>query len=117
MFDSQSREMEVAKVGTTFHPTPVYVRLDRSGKLDPSGRGGNGVSVHVRMGSKSVVDALQRSCSRLGVGYIELYQADLTFSKRGMLFPGGTRSVVKGLAECKRRGLCNFVGIKGVRGR
>ena len=73
--------------------------------------------MEIRMGSKSVVDALQKSCGRLGVGYIELYQADLGFSKRSLLYLGGKSSVVKGLVDSKKRGLCNFVGVKGVRGR
>lgn len=73
--------------------------------------------MEVRMGSKSVVDALQKSCGRLGVGYIELYQADLGFSKRSLLYLGGKSSVVKGLADSKKRGLCNYVGVRGVRGR
>lgn len=102
-------------MGTTYTPKPIFVRSDRYSELN--GKGKSVPKLNLRGGSRAVVDALQSSCSRLGVGYIDLYQADFTPSKSALFYPGGKGKIVQGLKMCKTRGLCNSVGVVGVKGR
>ena len=82
-FDSQNRLSVTAQVATTFVPKPLVFRKDQSKVLNPLSRASNGLfsSVQLRGGSKSVMASLQKSCDRLGVGYVFLYQADFSSSK------------------------------------
>jgi len=54
------------------------------------------------------VKALEASLERMGVGYVEVLQ----LGKPG-LYWGGRRSLYKGLALCRERGMCNSVGVSG----
>ena len=118
-FDSMNRLDNTAQVATTFSPKPFVYRKDQSKVLNPSSRVSDSFlgRFQLRSGSKSVMTALQKSCDRLGVGYVFLYQADFSSSKSKPLYPGGRSAVVEGLKSCKDRGLCENVGVKGVEGR
>jgi len=117
-FDSQNRLTTTAQIATSYIPKPFVIRQDRTKELNPKAKKGGFFSkFQVRFGSGSVLEALQKSCDRLGVGYVDLYQADFSGgSKSKPFYPGGKSSVISGLKLCKQRGLCNNVGVKGVSG-
>ncbi|GMH97758.1 hypothetical protein TrVE_jg9529 [Triparma verrucosa] len=118
-FDSQNRLDTTAKVATSYVPKPFIVRKDRTTELNPRAKKAGILSMlQLRFGSGSVLNALQKSCDRLGVGYVDLYQADFSGgSKSKPFYVGGKSAVVEGLKLCKQRGLCNNVGVKGVKGK
>jgi len=65
-----------------------------------------------RRGSSGILKAIQDSCDRLSVGYVDLYQVPFPFP-----YIGGQRKIIKGLKLARDRGLTNHFGVANLNGK
>ncbi|CAM9372301.1 unnamed protein product [Chrysoparadoxa australica] len=85
---------ERAQVATKYTPV-LWTNLKAGGGL--------------RAGRRAVANALQQSCDRLGVAYVDLYQLHFPFP-----YIGGLSAIAEGMSRARDRGLCRAVGVSNM---
>jgi pyridoxine 4-dehydrogenase len=114
---SDKKYRNLASIGTKFLPKARSVKTGNFGQ-----RLVRKFFSLPRYGSSSVVKAVGDSSARCGNLDIDLYQLETQATGsssrllRSLPYFGGTSALIRGLAESKQRGLCNYVGVSNVIG-